>query len=95
MRIVLGVEYDGSAFCGWQSQPQGCGAQDALDRALSELSGERIVSTCAGRTDTGVHALAQVAHFDTAALRPLSAWTRGSNALLPHVRSRRSVCPGP
>ncbi len=83
MRIVLGVEYDGSAFCGWQSQPQGCGVQDALDRALSEIAGERIVSVCAGRTDTGVHALAQVVHFDTDAQRPLSAFTRGSNALLP------------
>jgi tRNA pseudouridine38-40 synthase len=83
LRIVLGVEYDGSAFCGWQTQPQACGVQDALDRALTEISGERIVSACAGRTDTGVHALAQIVHFDTAAERPLSAWTRGANALLP------------
>ena len=83
MRIVLGMEYDGSAFCGWQTQPQACGVQDALDRALAEISGERIVTACAGRTDAGVHALAQVVHFDTAARRPLSAWTRGANALLP------------
>ena len=83
MRIVLGVEYDGSAFCGWQTQPQACGVQDALDRALAAVSGERIVTACAGRTDAGVHALAQVAHFDTSAQRPLSAWTRGANALLP------------
>jgi len=83
LRIVLGVEYDGSAFCGWQTQPQACGVQDALDRALTEVSGERIVTVCAGRTDTGVHALAQVVHFDTTAQRPLSAWIRGANALLP------------
>jgi tRNA pseudouridine38-40 synthase len=83
LRIVLGVEYDGSAFCGWQTQPQACGVQDALDRALAEVAGERIVTACAGRTDAGVHALAQVVHFDTAAQRPLSAWTRGANALLP------------
>ena len=83
MRIVLGVEYDGSAFCGWQSQPQACAVQDAVDLALTEISGERIVTVCAGRTDAGVHALAQVVHFDTAAQRPLSAWTRGANALLP------------
>jgi tRNA pseudouridine38-40 synthase len=83
LRIVLGVEYDGSAFCGWQSQPQACGVQDALDRALTGVASEPIVSSCAGRTDAGVHALAQVAHFDTSARRPLSAWTRGTNALLP------------
>ena len=85
LRIVLGVEYDGSAFCGWQTQPQGCGVQDAMDRALTEVAGERIVSVCAGRTDAGVHALAQVVHFDTAVQRPLSAWTRGANALLPEA----------
>jgi tRNA pseudouridine38-40 synthase len=83
LRIVLGVEYDGSAFCGWQSQPQACGVQDALDRALTGVASEPIVSSCAGRTDAGVHALAQVAHFDSTAQRPLSAWTRGTNALLP------------
>lgn len=83
MRIVLGLEYDGSAFCGWQTQAQACGVQDALDRALTEVAGERIVTACAGRTDAGVHALAQVAHFDVIAQRPLTAWTRGANALLP------------
>jgi tRNA pseudouridine38-40 synthase len=77
------VEYDGSAFCGWQTQPGGCGVQDALEQALSGVAGQRIETACAGRTDTGVHALGQVAHFDTAADRPLSAWTRGANALLP------------
>jgi len=77
------VEYDGSAFCGWQSQPRACGVQDALDRALTGVASEPVVSSCAGRTDAGVHALAQVVHFDTAAQRPLSAWTRGTNALLP------------
>lgn len=83
MRIVLGVEYDGSAFCGWQTQPQACGVQDALERALGEVSGERIVTACAGRTDAGVHAAGQVVHFDTTVERPISAWIRGTNALLP------------
>lgn len=83
LRIVLGLEYDGSAFCGWQTQPQACGVQDALDHVLTEVAGERIVTVCAGRTDAGVHALAQVVHFDTIARRPLTAWTRGANALLP------------
>lgn len=83
MRIALGLEYDGSRFCGWQSQPSGCGVQDALERALSEIAGETVRVVTAGRTDTGVHALHQVVHFDTAAVRPDSAWVRGVNALLP------------
>jgi tRNA pseudouridine38-40 synthase len=57
--------------------------QDALQLALSEIAGEPISVTCAGRTDRGVHARAQVVHFDTAAQRPASAWVRGVNALLP------------
>ncbi len=83
MRIALGVEYDGSRFCGWQTQAQGCAVQDALERALAEVAGAPVETICAGRTDAGVHALAQVVHFDTAAERPESAWVRGVNALLP------------
>jgi tRNA pseudouridine38-40 synthase len=79
----LGLEYDGSRFCGWQTQPQGCAVQDALERALAQVAGESVATVCAGRTDAGVHALAQVVHFDTAAQRPESAWVRGVNALLP------------
>ena len=56
--------------------------QDALEQALSGVAGEKIETACAGRTDAGVHAIAQVAHFDTVVERPLSAWTRGTNALL-------------
>jgi tRNA pseudouridine38-40 synthase len=82
LRIVLGLEYNGGAFCGWQSQPGGCGVQDALQQALTGVAGMGIETACAGRTDAGVHALGQVAHFDTVANRPLSAWTRGANALL-------------
>jgi tRNA pseudouridine38-40 synthase len=83
MRIVLGLEYDGSRFCGWQTQPQGCSLQDALEQALAEIAGETVSTICAGRTDAGVHALGQVVHFDTGAQRPLAAWVRGANALLP------------
>ena len=83
MRVALGLEYDGSRFCGWQTQPQGCAVQDALERALVQVAGEPVATICAGRTDAGVHALAQVVHFDTAAERPESAWVRGVNALLP------------
>ena len=83
MRIALGLEYDGSGFCGWQSQTSGCAVQDALERALSSIAGHPVSVVTAGRTDAGVHAVAQVVHFDTAAQRPDSAWVRGANALLP------------
>ena len=83
MRIALGVEYEGSGFCGWQTQPAGCAVQDRLEAALTQIAGAPVNTICAGRTDTGVHALAQVVHFDCTAERPESAWVRGVNALLP------------
>lgn len=83
MRVALGIEYDGSSYTGWQSQPDGKTVQDVLQLALSKISGESVTVIAAGRTDTGVHALEQVVHFDTRAIRPLSAWVRGVNALLP------------
>ena len=83
MRIALGLEYDGSRFLGWQTQPDGGAVQDALEPALAAIGGEAITVTCAGRTDRGVHAREQVVHFDTQAERPDSAWVRGVNALLP------------
>lgn len=94
MRVVLGIEYDGQPWCGWQSQPGGCGVQDQLEAALKEISGETIRTHAAGRTDAGVHALTQVVHFDTVADRPLTAWVRGVNAFLPgsvRVRWAREV----
>ncbi len=83
MRIALGVEYDGSEFNGWQSQSDGCTVQDNIQLALSRIAGAPVSIIAAGRTDTGVHALEQVIHFDTDAERPLSAWVRGVNAMLP------------
>ena len=83
MRIALGVEYDGSPYFGWQSQADGRTVQDTLQYALSQIAGGQISVIAAGRTDTGVHALEQVVHFDTTVERPLSAWVRGVNALLP------------
>jgi len=63
MRVALSLEYDGSRFLGWQTQPGGGTVQDALERALSAIAGEEIQTTCAGRTDRGVHARMQVVHF--------------------------------
>ena len=83
MRIALGLEYDGSRFLGWQTQPGGGAVQDALQDALAVVAGESIAVTCAGRTDRGVHAREQVVHFDTGVERPQSAWVRGVNAVLP------------
>lgn len=83
MKIALGVSYDGSLFCGWQSQPSACGVQDALESALQSVAQHEVRVHAAGRTDTGVHGLGQVVHFETDANRPLSAWVRGVNAHLP------------
>ena len=82
-RIALGIEYDGSGFCGWQTQPSRCALQDAVEKALTQIAGQAVATICAGRTDAGVHASAQVVHFDCETLRPESAWIRGVNALLP------------
>ena len=82
-RIALRIAYEGLSFQGWQTQPGGRAAQDVLERALATVAGHPVATICAGRTDAGVHALAQVVHFDTGALRPETAWTRGVNANLP------------
>src|SRR5262245_5904749 len=82
-RIALGLEYDGSRFLGWQTQAGGGAVQDALEPALAAIAAAPVGVTAAGRTDRGVHARAQVVHFDTSAERPDSAWVRGVNALLP------------
>ena len=98
MRIALGVEYDGSPFCGWQSQSEGLTVQDTLQHALDQIAGnttEPVSVIAAGRTDTGVHALEQVVHFDAASERPLTAWVRGVNALLPDSIAVRWAHPVP
>ncbi|MDR3300686.1 MAG: tRNA pseudouridine(38-40) synthase TruA [Candidatus Accumulibacter sp.] len=93
MRIALGVEYDGSIWRGWQTQPGGETVQDALEAALGRIAGEKISVMGAGRTDAGVHATGQVAHFDTRAARPLTAWVRGVNTLLPPTIAVRWAQP--
>ena len=81
-RVALLVEYDGSGFCGWERQPHCESVQAAVERALSRVADEPVRVTCAGRTDSGVHALGQVVHFDTGALRHDDAWRRGANSNL-------------
>lgn len=81
-RIVLGIEYDGSRFYGWQSQTGRRTVQDTLENALSIIANQPIKVICAGRTDTGVHALEQVVHFDTKVQRNLHSWLMGANSHL-------------
>ncbi len=83
MRVALGIAYRGAAYRGWQSQPGGQTVQDRLEAALAAFADRPIRSVSAGRTDAGVHALNQVAHFDTGAERTEEAWVRGTNRYLP------------
>ena len=87
MRIALGIAYDGRAYHGWQSQLSGRTVQDKLEAALARFAGlatgQRMPTLCAGRTDTGVHGLMQVVHFDTDIERTPFSWVRGTNRYLP------------
>lgn len=82
-RIALGVEYDGTRYCGWQRQDHCESVQGALERALSVVANESVTVHCAGRTDTGVHGTGQVVHFDCSAEREPDAWVLGGNSNLP------------
>lgn len=84
-RIALQVEYDGSEFCGWQRQssPPLPSVQAAVEQALSRIADHAVRVHCAGRTDAGVHATAQIVHFDAATDRGPKAWVRGGNSHLP------------
>ncbi len=79
----MGISYNGQAYCGWQSQPSGRTVQDCIESALGRFANHKISTLCAGRTDSGVHGLMQVIHFDTPLDRPAPSWVRGPNALLP------------
>jgi tRNA pseudouridine38-40 synthase len=83
MKIALGVEYDGTAFHGWQFQGDVRSVQECLQAALSKVANHPVTVHCAGRTDTGVHAAGQVVHFETQAVRSSRSWVLGSNANLP------------
>ncbi len=84
-RVALGIEYDGAAFHGWQRQGDQVisTVQGEVERALSKIANHPVDLVCAGRTDTGVHATAQVVHFDCEIDRGEKAWVRGANSLLP------------
>jgi tRNA pseudouridine38-40 synthase len=88
-RIAVGLEYHGGHYAGWQLQPGLQTLQGELQEALGRVAGEPAVLSCAGRTDAGVHAVGQVAHFDTQAARTPRGWTLGANT---HLPADVSVC---
>ena len=83
MKIALGIEYAGCNYFGWQKQAVSPTIQEILETTLSGIANEHINVYCAGRTDTGVHAIQQVVHFETSSLREPHAWVLGSNTILP------------
>ena len=83
MKVALGISYRGQAYRGWQSQPGGLTVQDALESALARFADQPLRTHCAGRTDAGVHALNQVVHVETTAVREPFSWARGTNRFLP------------
>ncbi len=98
IRMALGLCYDGRGWRGWQTQPGGRTLQDTLEAALARFLAVPAVATiCAGRTDAGVHALQQVVHLDTTAVRRDESWVRGVNTFLPDsiaVQWARAMVPG-
>jgi tRNA pseudouridine38-40 synthase len=83
VRLAVGLEYDGSAYAGWQTQAHSPSIQEAAERAFARVADHPLSLTCAGRTDAGVHAFGQVAHFDTHSVRTPRAWVLGATAALP------------
>jgi tRNA pseudouridine38-40 synthase len=82
-RWAVGLEYDGSAYAGWQIQESAASIQAVAEQALSAVADHRVMLTSAGRTDAGVHALQQVAHFDAEVTRSARSWVFGANTHLP------------
>lgn len=95
VRIAVGIEYDGSAYAGWQAQARLRTVQQVTEEALGCIAAEPVSLTCAGRTDAGVHAHGQVAHFDTRAVRTGRGWVLGANSELPSDASLSWAIPVP
>ncbi|TAJ95231.1 MAG: tRNA pseudouridine(38-40) synthase TruA [Gammaproteobacteria bacterium] len=87
MKLAAGVEYRGTSYAGWQRQHHAVSVQEHVEQALSKVADRRVMTVCAGRTDTGVHAIQQVIHFTTDAIRSPHSWVLGANANL-----RGDVC---
>lgn len=85
MRYKITLSYDGTDFCGWQHQLNGNSIQDAVEAAAGKLFGQKVSVVGSGRTDAGVHAIAQVAHFDADKILPDKNVVGGLNAYLPRT----------
>ncbi|MCP4078287.1 MAG: tRNA pseudouridine(38-40) synthase TruA [Gammaproteobacteria bacterium] len=83
LKLVSGIEYDGSSYCGWQRQSHSPSVQAEVEQALSYVANEPVELVCAGRTDTAVHACEQIVHFETAVERSDRSWLLGANCRLP------------
>lgn len=92
-RLALSVEYDGSAYCGWQRLKHAPSVQASLEAALAKVAATDVRVLCSGRTDTGVHATRQIVHFDAPVARTQKAWVFGTNANLPRDIAVRWVVP--
>jgi tRNA pseudouridine38-40 synthase len=91
MRIKLVIEYNGEKYCGWQRQENAISVQQVIEQALKKLTGAKTAVTGAGRTDAGVHALGQVAHFDTKSAIPPEKFSYALNLILPRdIRIKES-----
>lgn len=91
MRIKLTIEYDGTSFCGWQIQLNGVSVQGTITEAIKKITGEDVKLIGSGRTDSGVHAEGQIAHFDTNSSVPPEKFASALNAVLPDdVKIRKS-----
>jgi tRNA pseudouridine38-40 synthase len=94
-RFAAGIEYDGTAYAGWQAQRGAPSIQELTEQAFSRVADQTVSLVCAGRTDAGVHAREQVAHFDSDAVRPLRGWVLGANTNLPRDISIAWITPVP
>ena len=92
-KYAVGIEYAGNAYSGWQKQNHSSSIQQHLEAAIGYVANHPVRLICAGRTDAGVHAIEQVAHFETGALRGNRAWILGSNCRLPRDIRVKWVVP--
>ena len=84
VKFAIGIEYAGTAYSGWQRQKHASSIQQHVEEAISYVADHKVQLVCAGRTDAGVHAIEQVAHFESTAKRDNRSWLLGSNCQLPH-----------
>ena len=92
VKYAVGIEFAGTAYSGWQRQDHSPSIQQHLEDAIGYVANHPVQLVCAGRTDAGVHAIEQVAHFETGSMRDNRAWLLGSNGRLPADKIGRASC---